>query len=366
MRVVSPLLRRVVYPGLSMAGCLPHILGNAVIAVTYHGVLPGNYEMIDAGLDGSLVTAGALRKQLQFLTTRYRVIDPEEFRLWCETGRALPARCVLLTCDDGLLNTVTDMLPILQEFRIRCLFFVSGVPLLDTATLHWYEELYLMLLASDNTVAVQLREIAVSEKATGRRQKRRLWWKLVKHFSQLDMVRRRTWLDHMRIQLRLPERWHSTLGSEGFTRRFALLNEAGLRLLADSGMTIGAHSISHPMLSQLPPELAWKEIRDSRRRLEEKLNTNIWAFAYPFGDSFSVGSREVEMVKRAGFTCAFLNEYSQTATTNLLATPRVHVTANMSLPEFEAHISGIHSSLRQFVSMARRNHWKDNLAHSSV
>jgi peptidoglycan/xylan/chitin deacetylase (PgdA/CDA1 family) len=362
MRLVSPLLKRVVYPCLSKAGYLQRTPEAPPVVVTYHGVLPNGYKVIDRKLDGNLVSSDVLRRQLGFLQSRYNIIAPEEFRLWCEQGRELPAHSVLLTCDDGLVNSVIEMLPILQEFRASCLFFITGASVDDTITMLWYEELYLMLLQSENTVALHIPEISLNTRATGWRQKRALWWQLVKHLSQFDRVRRRALLNEVRVQLALSERWNSTRSSEALRRRFSLLTPAELSQLLDAGMTVGAHSLSHPILSRLPAELAWKEIRDSRYSLEATLGKRVWAFAYPFGDPFSVGPREFEMARRAGFTCAFLNvDNSKNAAMNYLALPRVHVTGNMSLPEFEAHISGLHSSLRKLFSST--NTITDRMGH---
>lgn len=58
-------------------------------------------------------------------------------------------------------------------------------------------------------------------------------------------------------------------------------------------------------------------------------------------------------VEQAGFRCAFMNAGGgfgakiAGAKINRFALPRVHVTAEMSLAEFEAHISGFYRSLRK-------------------
>src|SRR5208337_5302698 len=109
MRFVSPLLKHVIYPVLHCTGSLPHITPLAGYAVVnYHGVLPVDYSSTDKFLDGNLVEAQGFRKQLQFLKAHYRIIHPEEFRAAIDQGRPLPPRSVLVTCDDGLLNTLTD------------------------------------------------------------------------------------------------------------------------------------------------------------------------------------------------------------------------------------------------------------------
>jgi hypothetical protein len=102
------------------------------------------------------------------------------------------------------------------------------------------------------------------------------------------------------------------------------------------------------MLSQATLEDAWKEIFESKRDLEDALGQEVWALAYPFGDSSSVTSRELQMAKQAGFKAAFLNKSDCIGPeTPRFALPRVHVTGAMSPAEFDAHISGFHRSMQE-------------------
>jgi peptidoglycan/xylan/chitin deacetylase (PgdA/CDA1 family) len=350
MRMISPLLKHVVYPGLSKVGYLRRASRTGPAVLTYHGVLPAGYKILDPVLDGNLVSADSFRKQLRFVKNQYNVISPEEFLVWCEDKHGLPPRSVLLTCDDGLRNSLFDMLPILQDEGLACLFFVTGASLVSTPTMLWYEELYLMFLAAPESFTLELPEIGVQTNAS-RREKRSSWWELVKALSRYDLNRRRSLLGRIRMQLGLSERWDAEYHQDPvLSRRFLMLNLSELHQLAGSGMFIGAHTLSHPMLSQSSPEVAWSEISDSKHNLEQALGQEIWALAFPFGDAFSVSQREVEMAERAGFLCAFLNAGRGLATeTPKFALPRVHVTAAMSLAEFEAHISGFHSSLRELL-----------------
>ncbi len=348
MRLVSPFLKHAVYPALAKIGYLRRRADAGPAIVTYHGVSPAGYKRIDPALDGSLVSAGSFRQQLLLLKSQYNIVSPEEFLAWCGSHQPLPSRSVLLTCDDGLLNCQTDMLPILQEFELSCLFFVTGASLRDQASMLWYEELYLLFLAAGNSFTLELMDIDMRISVASPQEKRVRWWDLVKRMSRFDERKRRGLVEKIREQLHVPVQWISRYVDDPvLRRRFLTLSLAELRKLAASGMSIGAHTLSHPMLSQAPEDLAWNEISESRRSLEEALNRVIWALAYPFGDPGSVTGREQEMAERAGFKCAFLNFGGGLGAENpMFALPRVHVTADMGLAEFEAHISGFHRSLR--------------------
>src|SRR5271165_6602583 len=351
MRLVSPFLQKVFYPALSLAGVFHRTSAIGLAVVTYHGVLPEGYEPVDSALDGNLISAEMLSRQLRLLKAQYHVISPEDALAWLEGAgrRALPPRAVLLTCDDGLLNCLTDMLPILRQEKLSCLFFVTGASAEDSRTMLWYEELFLLFLrAPAGAFEISSEGVLVEGDLGSREQRRAVWWNSVKRLSQVDSVARGLFLRAAHSQFGGNAEADFREGNSASCRRFGLLTRTELQQLASAGMTIGAHTLSHPMLSQSPPELAYAEVSASRTRLESVLGKQVWALAYPFGDPQSVTPQVLAMAEQAGFQAAFLN-FGGGLGTELppYALPRVHVTAGMSLAEFEAHVSGFYARLRR-------------------
>src|SRR5579864_2448690 len=191
MRLVTPLLKKVVYPALSIAGVFRRTSASGLAVVTYHGVMPPGYEPVDPAFDGNLISAEMLRRQLRLLKAHYNIVSPEDVLAWRQDGRELPKRAVLLTCDDGLLNCMTDMLPVLQEERVRCLFFVTGASAGQRRTMLWFEELYLLLLrASTGSFEYSAEGIGIEGDLGARAQRRTMWWDAVKRLSQVDAASR--------------------------------------------------------------------------------------------------------------------------------------------------------------------------------
>jgi peptidoglycan/xylan/chitin deacetylase (PgdA/CDA1 family) len=348
MKFVSPLLKQIVYPSLASSGYLRARSNNGNLCViTYHGVVPPGYEVEDPDQDGALVSIEQFRLQLRLLKSRYHVVSPAEVLAWAEEGRELPRRSVLLTCDDGLLNTLTDMAPVLRDEKLSCLFFVLSTSAEPSSRKLWYDELYLLLLAAPSGV-FSFETLGMTIELKERRQRRRVWGDLSKRLSALDQPERARFVEVARVQLGLDPEWGEGFeGSEAQRRRFSLLNLNELKQLVDQGMCVGSHTISHPVLSQQSPELAWREISESKRILENVLGTRVWALAYPYGDPASVASREWKMAEQAGFACAFMNvDGGFGAALPRFALPRVHVTADMGLAELEAHVSGFYNALR--------------------
>jgi peptidoglycan/xylan/chitin deacetylase (PgdA/CDA1 family) len=343
MLVVSPLLKRVVYPALHHSGWLDHVTPDTGYAVVnYHGVLPSGYSSSDNFIDASLVHPDVLRQQLQFLKAHYQIIHPEDFRASIEQGTPLPPRAVLLTCDDGLLNTVTDMLPVLQSENVPCLFFVTSASCSDQPGALWFEELYQLmrinpLIGLDPDLPA---DEGAPQPASGFQS---LWWSTVRKASRWDAITRENWIDQVRNSC-------GPMPSFSSDRRWRLLSNTQLKQLAEAGMTIGAHTRSHSVLSVSSDEESRREIQDSKKDIERILGRPVWAFAYPFGGPATVGEREVRLAQEAGFSCAFVNVEHWDTGSNSFAVERTHVTSDMTLSELAAHLSGIHKRLQRSVA----------------
>ena len=355
MRLFSQLLKRVIYPTLSKVGYLHHYAERAQLSVvTYHGVLPAGYKVTDLHLDGSWVTADVFRRQLCLLRSRYNVVSPAQVRLWCKGEEALPPRAVLLTCDDGLSNALTDMLPILQEEGLPCLFFVTSRSLAAEPSMLWYEELYLTLQeapegAFEGTFCgVPIKTYLNSSVA----QRTSCWYGMMEMLGKGDAEARFEFAGAIRAKFGFPEDW-KVQHLEQLANRFRILKRSEISQMLAAGMGIGSHTISHPKLSQLPAESSWSEIAESRRELEKALGVPVWSIAYPFGGTDSVSSREVQMAEKAGYDCAFVNIGGTFRKTALgwFGIPRVHISLDTTVPEFEAHVSGLHDSLRRHFGL---------------
>jgi peptidoglycan/xylan/chitin deacetylase (PgdA/CDA1 family) len=348
---VSSILRRAVYPAMSRAGLFSgRVRPGDVCILTYHGVLPQGSTVAASPAEGTLVSAEQFRRQLRFLKSRYELITPEAFRSRWSDGTSLPAKAVLLTCDDGFLNVLTDMVPILLEEGARCLFLVTGASLTDAPACLWYEELYRMLddAPGDSSLMIGLK--STRKDSLAGQDMFRYWWDLVHELSSMSSDERRRALDSLRSHWRLSNDWRMYDPADARAeRRHRLLNRTELQQLVAQGMTIGAHTMSHPILTQMAPELAEREMRECREGLESLLRREVWALAYPFGHEGSARSREMRMAAEAGYTCALLNYGGGVSreTSPRFALPRAHVTAEMALPEFEAHLSGFHEHLQK-------------------
>lgn len=77
-----------------------------------------------------------------------------------------------------------------------------------------------------------------------------------------------------------------------------LMDGAALRRMADAGMDIGSHTVSHLRMPALDDAALARETRDSRARLEDVLGRPVTSFAYPYG---AWDARCAAAVRAAGY-----------------------------------------------------------------
>jgi len=219
------------------------------------------------------------------------VLPVEELALRLRQGRA-PRNALALTFDDGYRDNLTHVAPILKRLGLPAtIFLVTGY--IGTPNALWFDR---VAMAFKNATA---RRVAVGH---GR-------------MLPLGTVRERLLaldaaLAHLKLvpdEDRLPAVDHliSALhpGAPERPKRLMLSwDEVGA--LRGLGFSIGAHTVTHPILSRLAPARAWEEIQGSKAAIEKTLGEPVSAFAYPNGGVGDYNDTVKELVRAAGFSCA--------------------------------------------------------------
>jgi peptidoglycan/xylan/chitin deacetylase (PgdA/CDA1 family) len=97
-------------------------------------------------------------------------------------------------------------------------------------------------------------------------------------------------------------------------------------LAADPLVTIGAHTVNHPMLAKLSEKAVRTELEMSRSVIESALALRPVHLSYPYGDATSAGPREFQIAAEMGFKTAVTTRPGvlfPTHRTQLTALPRI-------------------------------------------
>lgn len=125
-----------------------------------------------------------------------------------------------------------------------------------------------------------------------------------------------------------------------------LLGVEGVREIAARGMEVGSHSMTHPELSGLEPDLLEEEVSGSRRVISEVLGEAVNGFSYPYG---AIDSASVRAVRRAhyAYACAVVVRVER----NVYDLPRITVTEdNLSKFAVKLRIYSQYAAAKRFYS----------------
>ena len=124
----------------------------------------------------------------------------------------------------------------------------------------------------------------------------------------------------------------------GFIGLPGYMTEAQIRQVDAEGMTIGAHTVHHVPLAQLPITTAAREVTQSKAALQAILGHPVLDFAYPYG---SVSPAVEVIVRAAGFRSAVttLGGIGQ-PDTDAYGLRRMHVNGGESISAFIISLAG--------------------------
>jgi peptidoglycan/xylan/chitin deacetylase (PgdA/CDA1 family) len=196
--------------------------------------------------------AAALERQLRLVSLAFPVV-PLDTLMAGKNGRAR----VALTFDDGLRSNVEVAYPILRKLGLTATFFVCP-GLIDRGRWLWNHEARQRLLS--------LRKPAAEVETT------------VERMKTLKIAERRRMEEEIRAAT--PDFTPSAEQRD----EFDLARWEELERLDPSVVTIGSHTMTHPILTSLSAEETEAETRDSRIALESRLDREVSIFCYPNGD----------------------------------------------------------------------------------
>jgi peptidoglycan/xylan/chitin deacetylase (PgdA/CDA1 family) len=236
--------------------------------LAYHRVvdhaLPGF-----VGFRGNVsATPDEFAQQMEMIADRMTPVTLEQVVASLD-GRPLPERPVLVTFDDGYRDNLEVALPVMESHGILPTVFVA-TDHIGTAEPFWWDLVGWWFANSDVASA------------------------------NLPVVGERTWSDHIPLarewiqrakHLADPVRQEAVdalgevlgVGAVGDAFEGLLVDWEGVRSMVARGVSIGAHTCSHPILTRVTPERAVVEVSSSVDRVRAETGLAVLGFAYPNG-----------------------------------------------------------------------------------
>ena len=203
----------------------------------------------------------------------------------------LPDRAAAITFDDGYADNATEALPVLKQHGMTATFFVA-TSFLNGGRM-WNDSVIELVRAHRGNV-VDLRDIGLGVHATETYQQRG-----AAITSLLSQVKYLEPLKREETVLAIEKLAAGPLPID------LMMTTEQVKQLHRSGMQIGAHTCSHPILASLTDDAAQNEMRTGKSALEEMIGDEVALFAYPNGrPGKDFLATHAQMAKQIGFKAA--------------------------------------------------------------
>lgn len=254
----------------------------------FHRVLPVADPLMPGEPD-----AASFDRICAWVAEWFQVLPMDEAVIRLRRGD-LPGRSMVITFDDGYADNHDVAMPILKRHGLTATFYVA-TSFLDGGRM-WNDTVIESIRGSSIPV-LDLQHLGVAGLAT---------------LPLTDAAQRRVAIRVLLDKLKYEPIDVRLAMVQAVSEAAAAVLPDGLMMRTDqvkglrlAGMSIGAHTISHPILKGLTPKAVRSEIDGSRQYLEAILGERVGHFAYPNGvPGRDFSDQTTSIVRELGFNSA--------------------------------------------------------------
>ncbi len=252
--------------------------------LAYHRVNDERNEFFPATL------VKVFERQMELVAKHFRVFPLQELVERAASGD-VPPKAVAITFDDGYKDNYEIAFPILQRWSLPAtIFLATGV--IETGATLWHDRVFEAFRRTTRRTAVVR---GVHYAMATREERQRSLERFLGNVRTLPPSERE---EHVG---QLLEAFEVEIG---LGQGVPMLGWQDVADMSRCGISFGAHTVNHPILSRMLPQDALEEIRQSRSAIEDRLRQPIKLFAYPNGSRADYNEALKEMLRHEGFVGA--------------------------------------------------------------
>ena len=257
----------------------------ALSVLAYHRVLARPDPLLPAEPD-----AAEFEARMRWVKSNFNVL-PLGAAVQALRDDRLPRRALCVTFDDGYANNHAIALPILRRLGLPATFFVA-TGFLDGGCM--FNDLVIEAVRRAPGPDLRLEDLGLG------------------HHALASVEQRARAIEGILSSLKYfqPGRRHQVAAEVALRAGAAgpadlMMTSDQVRSLHEAGMSVGAHTVNHPILAEISATEARDEMAQSRARLEEITGAPVRLFAYPNGMPLRDYRREhAELARALGFEAA--------------------------------------------------------------
>lgn len=255
---------------------------NTASILMYHSIVPENPFVPD----WCLLQVDQFRRQIRYLKEHFHVIPLADILTYRCSSNKPP---VAITFDDGFRNNFTIAYPILRELELPATIFIV-TDLVDSEDTVWFCRVH-EAVSTTRKKSYQIDGTRYNFESISQRQRANSdiqnW---LKQFKPSELVHK---MEEIIFALGDNPKKPIPLSSP-----YRILQRTEIREMIASGLIeIGAHTMSHTILSRLSEEERNKAIRGSIKAVRELTDRPCRLFAYPNGGPEDFGCFDESVLK---------------------------------------------------------------------
>lgn len=278
--------------GYSLDGLARRLTPDRARVLMYHRFgRAGSYRRLDVEV---------FEAHLRYIRDHFQPVPLSRIVESLRSGQDLPEKSVALTVDDGYRDFFVYAYPLLLKYRIPATIFVV-TRFVDQSLWLWFDAIHFLVHAAQPGNYFDVVDFVNGKDAFVKLSSdddRNCYWERVADYCVgLPPREQQETLRCLAASLgqELPDRP---------TEDYSAMNWEEIRALDPDLVDVGAHTRSHPILSQCDDALQHQEILGSRLDIESELGRPVRHFCYPNGLLKDYNDSSRCFVKDAGFTGA--------------------------------------------------------------
>jgi len=266
----------------------------------YHGFTDKKNQECIENYKGNHVNIELFKSQIKYITENYNVISLNKYIDFCNKGKKLPPKSIIITIDDGYKSNYTLAFPILRDLDIPATIFLT-TDFIDNKKFIWVDRLE---YAINNTNLTELKlkigenelcfPLTTIQHKIFCDQYIRAKLKLMKDLYIEEVIQQIE--DKLQCKIyetqNVPEIYNPLEWKE--------VSE----IINSSKVNFGSHTHKHLILARYDNELIRKELLQSKNIIEKETGIKTRLFCYPNGALGDFNAKTKQILKESGYSCA--------------------------------------------------------------
>jgi peptidoglycan/xylan/chitin deacetylase (PgdA/CDA1 family) len=227
----------------------------------------------DFPFDDDLISAsaGEYERHLRFIAKHFNVFNFKTFQSHVERTGGFPERSLIMTFDDGYIDNYEVVYPLVKKYGLTATMFATA-GFIGKNRIFWWDKIAYIVkrtgcdridLGTPFGISLRLAEFPDRQDAV-----------------RVIIKKAKTMRDEEKDELigRLSEQLEVEIDE---TQHRTMMTWEQLREMTRDGIEIGAHSVNHPIFSNVDEERLRHEVTQSKEMIEEHIGDDVVTFGSP-------------------------------------------------------------------------------------